>query len=182
MSLELIDAVATAGTFLVIAASAIAAVIQLRHMRGSNQIIALNEFRETMESHEIRLAQQFVSYELPKRMADPVERAKMTELPFAGDYERIGTIANLFENVGEFVRIGIIDDKIACELWCFVVLRNWSALAPLVFYLRQRVGYASLWENFEYLAVLSKRYIKAHPHGAYPKGVERMPSDRSLID
>jgi hypothetical protein len=60
MSLELVNTFATLGTFSVIAATAIAAIVQLRHMRGSNQIVALNELRETTETAEFRAAQLFV--------------------------------------------------------------------------------------------------------------------------
>ena len=182
MPLELLNAVAAVGTFVVIAASAIAALVQLRHMRGSNQIVALTEFRETMESREISEAQRFVSYELPKRIKDPEERRKMTALPFSGDYERIATIANLFEGLGEFVRLGIIDRDIACDMWAYVVLRNWNALLPLTTYLRHTIGAPQLWENFEYLAVISERYMKSHPKGSFPPDMPRMPEDRSLID
>lgn len=153
MPLELVNAIATVGTFVVIAASAIAALIQLRHMRGSNQIVALNEFRETIESREIGEAQRFISFELPKRMGDPIERRKMTSLPFSGDYERIGMIANLFEGLGEFVKIGIIDGNLACDIWAFVVLRNWTALLPITTYIRHTLDAPQLWENFEYLAL-----------------------------
>lgn len=41
MSLELLNALASAGTFIVIGATAIAAVIQLRHVRASNQLQGL---------------------------------------------------------------------------------------------------------------------------------------------
>jgi hypothetical protein len=182
VTLELVNALATAGTFVVIAASAIAALIQLRHMRGSNQIVALTEFRETMESGEISEAQRFVSFELPKRLRDPNERLKMTSLPFSGDYEKIGAIANLFEGMGEFVKTGIIDRDIALDIWGYVVLRNWNALLPLTTYIRHKLRTPQLWENFEYLAALSRQYLSAHPTGSYPKGVPRMPEDRTLLD
>ena len=77
MTADWVTAIATVGTFLVILASAIAALAQLRHMRGSNQIIALTECRETLESDGFRQAQQFVSYELPKRLRDPNEARKI---------------------------------------------------------------------------------------------------------
>ena len=53
MSVELLSTLASVGTFIVIGATAIAAIIQLRHMRGSNQIIALTECRETLESESL---------------------------------------------------------------------------------------------------------------------------------
>ncbi|HEY9180611.1 MAG TPA: DUF4760 domain-containing protein [Candidatus Baltobacteraceae bacterium] len=154
MSPEWVAAIAAAGTFIVIAASAAAALFQLRHMRGSNQIVALTECRETLESPEFREAQRFVSYELPKRLNDPNEARKAATLPFSGEYEAIATVANFFEIMGLFVKSGIIDKRIACDFWAFVVVRNWNALSPLVSYVRKTVGTSALWENFEYMAVL----------------------------
>lgn len=182
MSLELINAVASIGTFVVIAASAIAALMQLRHMRGSNQIYALNEFRETLESAKFSDAQRFVSFELPKRFADPDERRKMTTLPFAGEYEMIGNVANLFEGLGAFVRMDIIDRDMALDIWAYVGLRNWNALLPLTTYLRHTLKVPQLWENFEYYAALSEAYIRAHPRGSYSADMPRMREDLSLLE
>jgi hypothetical protein len=181
MSAEWVTAIATAGTFVVIAASAIAALLQLRHVRGSNQIAALTECRETLESPDFRKAQSFVSYELPKRLADPSEWQKITRLPFQGEYEDIVTVANFFESLGAFVRNGIIDRRIACDLWYGVVLRNWNALLPVTTYVRRAVG-RGLWENFEYLAALSQRYDDTYPEGTYPTNLPRMPEDPSLVE
>jgi hypothetical protein len=181
MSAEWVTAIATAGTFVVIAASAIAALIQLRHMRGSNQIVALTECRETLESPEFRDAQRFVSFELPERLKDPNERAKIVALPFSGEYEAIGTVANFFESMGLFVKTGIIDRHIACDFWAFVVLRNWNALLPVTTFIRVAVQTDALWENFEYMAMLSKTYSERHP-SSYPSKAPRMPMDESLLD
>jgi hypothetical protein len=182
MHLDVVNAIATVGTFVVITASAVAALIQLRHMRGSNQITALNEFRETLESGEISEAQRFVSFVLPERMLDQAEREIMTTLPFTGDYAKICSIANLFEGLGVFVKIGIIDANIACNIWGLVVVRDWNALAPLTTYIRATRGMPQLWENFEYLTILAKRYIERYPNGTYPANMPRMPEDRRLLD
>jgi Domain of unknown function (DUF4760) len=181
VSAEWVTAIATAGTFVVIAASAAAALVQLRHMRGSNQIVALTECRETLESPEFREAQRFVSYELPKRLNDPAECRKAAQLPFSGEYEAIGTVANFFESMGLFVKTGIIDKHIACDFWSFVVLRNWNALLPITSYVRDKIAQPALWENFEYMAALSEAYQRDH-ETSYPAGMGRMPADTSLIE
>src|ERR1700726_4600941 len=159
MSAEWLTAIGTIGTFVVIAASAIAALVQLRHMRSSNQIVALTECRQTLESPEFQEAQRFVSYELPKRLEDPVERARVAQLPFTGEYEAIATVANFFESMGMFVKKRIIDEQLACDFWNYSVLRNWNALLPVVTYARKKLNVPSLWENFEYMAVLSERFV-----------------------
>jgi hypothetical protein len=184
MSAEWVTAIATAGTFVVIAASAVAALIQLRHMRGSNQIVALTECRETLESPDFREAQRFVSYELPKRLADPQERMRIAQpqSQFEGEYKAIDTVANFFESMGMFVKNRIIDPDLALSMWCYVVLRNWNALLPVISYVRDDLGEPSIWEHFEYLASLSKLYLRDHEGGSYPKNIPRMPGDRSFIE
>lgn len=181
MSAEWLTAIGTIGTFVVIAASAFAALLQLRHMRGSNQIIALTECRETLESPEFRDAQHFVSYELPKRLSDPQECLKIVQLPFCGEYQAIGTVANFFESMGLFVKTGIIDKNIACDFWSYVVERNWNALLPVITFVRKKLDTTALWENFEYMAALSADYTKRHP-SSYPADMHRMPDDRSLLE
>jgi hypothetical protein len=178
---EWITAIGTMGTFVVITASAIAALLQLRHTRGSNQIVALTECRETLESPEFRDAQRFVSFELPERLKDPQECLKIAQLPFSGEYQAIGTVANFFESMGLFVKSGIIDKAIACDFWAFVVLRNWDALLPVTTFVREKVQSDALWENFEYMAALSKSFVERNPT-SYPKGLARLPKDRSLIE
>jgi hypothetical protein len=184
MTAEWITAIGTLGTFVVIAASAIAALMQLRHMRGSNQIIALTECRETLESPYFREAQLFVSYELPKLLIDPQEILRIAKplSQFEGEYQAIDTVANFFENLGVFVKNGIIDRGIACDMWSYVVLRNWKALLPIVTFVREDLHSPSVWENFEYLAFISKQYLEAHPNGSYPRVLPHLPEDRSFIE
>jgi len=172
---EWLTAIGTLGTFVVIAASALAALMQLRHMRGGNQIIALNEVRETIESPAFQAAENFVVRELPPRLEDPAVRAALTTPFFPSEFQPARTVANFFESFGAMVKNGIIDPEIACDLWGGVAIRAWDALAPLTVNRRAIIGSSALWENFEYLTVLSKRYSKVHPQGAFPKGMERLP-------
>jgi len=175
MSPEWLTAIGTLGTFVVIAASAIAALMQLRHMRGSNQIIALNEVRETIESAAFQAAESFVLRELPDRLNDPAVRTALVMPFFPAEYQPVRTIANFFETFGALVKNGIIDPRIACDLWGNVTIRVWDALAPVTANRRTLPGWSAVWENFEYLTVLSKRFYAEHPNGAYPKGMERLP-------
>jgi hypothetical protein len=50
MSLEAWSTVASLGTFLVVAATALAALVQLRHLRSSNQIAAITGMIDTLDS------------------------------------------------------------------------------------------------------------------------------------
>ena len=178
MSLELVNTVATLGTFLVITATAIAAIVQLRHMRGSNQIVALNELRETTETAEFREAQLFVQSELSSKLLDPAFRyqvangAARTEenKPLIAKAIMIG---NFCEGMGVLVKNGLVDAELATGMWWSVVTNFWETLSPFTAIGRRVRGDAG-WENFEYLTVLSQDWAAAHPKGSYPARKRRL--------
>ncbi|HLN46905.1 MAG TPA: hypothetical protein VK216_01420, partial [Magnetospirillaceae bacterium] len=87
----------------------------------------------------------------------------------------INFIGNFFENLGAFVKHGIIDREISCDLWARVVLTAWNSLLPVITIRRRALKSRALLENFEYLAVLSEDYISRYPDGIYPRGMRRMP-------
>lgn len=174
MSAEWVTAVATAGTFVVIAASAVAALLQLRHTRGSNQIIALTECREKLESEEFQNARQFAVVTLPQLMKDPEIKRKLEQAFFPAELRPAGNVANFFESMGAFVRFNIIDRTIACDLWCGVVVGCWNALLPVTRIRRQLDP--GIWENFEFLAVLCEDFMERYP-SSYPAAMRRMPLD-----
>ncbi len=177
MSLELLTAVASVGTFIVIAATAITAVIQLHHLRGGNQIVALTEIREVIESDKFAAARHFIVDDLPDLVKKPGFADDLKTAPlFDKSLEPAGFVGDIFENLGALVKYRIIDPVIACDLWGGVVLSTWTLLLPVTMSRRQRAGARALWENFEYLAVLSEDWAARHPSGAYPGGVRRMPT------
>jgi hypothetical protein len=178
MSLELVNTLATFGTFLVIAGTAIAALIQLRHARGSNQIAALDELREAFQSSEFSEAQGFLDTRLSEQLKNPAfryqwaNRAARTE-EFRDDIERVRLVGNYFEDVGALILAGLLDADLAISIYCADVTRAWDELEPLTAISRRLRGNA-IWENFEYVAMLGKDWQKIHPHGAYPRGAKRL--------
>jgi len=77
MSLEAWSTVASLDTFIVIAATAVAALVQLRHTRSGNQIAVVTEMRETLESERFSQTRRFVAEEVAKLLADPAAREKL---------------------------------------------------------------------------------------------------------
>ena len=177
MSLELVNTVATLGTFIVIAVTAIAAMVQLRHMRSSNYIAALNEIRETIESDAFKEGRRFIQSELHTALQDPELRYQLTH-PFARTREyqpaidHLNMIGNFFESMGVMVKTGLADPEMIADMWSQNIVDIWKAMEPATAIYRRRVGEA-LWENFESLAVAAEDYIKKYPNGSYPRGRRR---------
>jgi hypothetical protein len=178
MSLEILDTLATLGTFLVIAATAIAAIIQLHHARSSNQIAALSELRETGISEELRAALHFIHTELPIKLRDPAFRYQLNNSAMRTDENRpligkVNVVGNFYEDMGVLVKAGLVDRKLALEILSRNTLNAWKSLAPVTAMSRREMG-DEVWENFEYLAVLSQDWIAVHRKGTYPQRMRRI--------
>lgn len=185
MSLELLNTLATFGTFLVISATAIAAIVQLRHARGGNQIAALNELRETAERPEFSAAAHFITAQLPEKILDPEFRYQVEnrEARSAENGPLIAastSLGNFYESMAILVRQGFVDREVTLELWNGPIVRHWQALAPLTAINRRALG-RILWENFEYLTVLSQDWLAKNAAGTYPAGARRIDLDDAWL-
>jgi Domain of unknown function (DUF4760) len=181
MSLELVNTLATLGTFLVIAATAITALVQLRHARSSNQIAAVTEMRETLESERFGQNRRFLLERVPKLLADPVERNKLGGEIFPPELDAVRETANFFETLGAFVKLGIVDRDLVCDLWDGVVFKTWKQLEPIIV-IRRKVGDRGLWSSFEYLAVICQASLSRSGGDHYPPGMRRMTLDQASMD
>ena len=70
MSLELVNAIASVVTAVVIGATAIAAIIQLRHLRMNNQITALLAVQSEFDAKDFRDADVLMRKEFPDILQD----------------------------------------------------------------------------------------------------------------
>jgi hypothetical protein len=160
----------------VVAASAFAALTQLRHMRGANQMTSMLKLRERVESHEFsesyRLALRFLSEDLEK---PEMRRTILTaeRLAVIPEFDPVFAVGSFFENCGGLVKNEIIDREIFCDLLSAIVIGAWKSYAPFIAHRRLVAGKA-LYDNFEYLAVVCADWVAAHPDGTYPAGVRRM--------
>ncbi|HZZ66065.1 MAG TPA: hypothetical protein VFE17_11235 [Candidatus Baltobacteraceae bacterium] len=181
MSPEWVGAVAAMGTFVVIAASAMAALIQMRHMRSANQIALFTAYNTEFDSPQFASAFAYVRTELPKHEFTQEELTNLVNGIYLGRLHDARTIGNFFEDMGSFVATGVLHQSIVCNLYSQNVLDAWHAMAPIAFFVRKHRDMVGIWENFEYLAVLAEQFTTRHPNGVYPKNLRRMPHDDSLI-
>lgn len=173
MTAEWLTAIATLGTFVVIAASAAAALLQIRHMRNGNQLSVFSEFRHHLESEEFRAAFRFAVTEFPQRADDPQFRRDL----LTGDSQpwlEMRELLNYLDYTGALVKNRMVDRTLACDLFYFQVVRTWESLAPLISTQRARTGYRT-WEDFEYLYLECLRFRKRYPDGTFPQAYGAAP-------
>jgi len=178
MTLELWNTFATFGTFIVIASTAIAALVQLRHARGSNQIAAISELQDAGQTPQFAAAEQYVATDLAGKMKDPEFRYQIANRAARTAENQVlmtraNQVGNYYENMGLLIKSGLVDRDLALNTWSDIAVAQWGNLLPYTAIARARTG-SSLWENFEYFVVLSQDWVAAHPNGDYPVGVRRI--------
>lgn len=184
MSLELVNTIATLTTAAVIATTAIVAIVQLRHLRAANQITALLAVQNELDSQDYREAEVIVREELDAALADPVfckfeiaMSRRLNGVKMEGRHLQIrqaaNFIGNTFENIGSMVKNGILDKHLVMDIYSWIVVSQWDRLAGLTAMARAATGEPAIYENFEYLAALSKRFLKNYPQ-TYPANMEHL--------
>src|SRR5215469_1751222 len=183
MSLELVTAISSVVTALVIGATAIAAMIQLRHMRMSNQITALLAIQEEFDAQDFRAADTLIRQEFPAIFEEDgfcdyliavlndreaVENARYTQARVAARL-----VGNTYENLGALVKRDIIDRDVFLDVYSWIIADAWENLEGWVALTRWAVSVPNIYENFEFIAVISKDYLAKNPV-SYPARMRRL--------
>lgn len=187
MSLELLNTLGTFITVAIVAATAIAALVQLGHMRAGNQINAMINISEYFNKSQFTDAQDLINRKLAAALEDPAFRDYLAALlqgqtppevlPEYGSLRRaMLLVGNAYEDLGVLVKSDIIDKSLFFDRYAGIIIGAWRRLKTYTAFSREVTGKMALWENFELLTVLSEDWERLHP-SVYPAGVRRLPLD-----
>ena len=182
MSIELWNTLAAFGTFIVIAVTAIAAMVELRHLRAGNQLSAVFAIDERLQALDFLDARILVRGRLASALEDrafrgylAAEAAGRATRDVPPDYDTVRDaarlVANRYESLGVLVKNRTIESMQFLDAYANNVNRAWADLEKYVALSRDVSGH-SLYENFEYLAVISEDWLNAHPD-TYPRNTRR---------
>jgi|SRR5215470_10399964 len=171
MWLEILSTAAAIGTFVVITATAVAAIVQLRHLRTSNQLQALLTVLSMPYDPVLREAMDFVSTDLSTRLRDESFVKSLDDKPAPRTIHKELHAADYYERLGSFVKNGLIAPELYLD--CSSPELAWERLRPVIEIMRRKRG-PYVYENFEYLVSLARQWDAEHPAGNYPKGAKRI--------
>ena len=178
MSYELLNLLVQLGTLAVFSATALAALVQIRHLRASNELDAFLHLNNALRQPALREAFRYVQTHLAEKLEDPAYRADLAHVGFIDARAHPEMDAcNWFDEVGTLVKYGLIDERTFLDLFARLAIYYWARLEPAIVVVRRERG-PGQYENFEYLAVLAERWRAKHPHGDYPSAVPR----KTLVD
>ena len=166
MSLELLNTVATLATSAIIATTAIAALVQLRHLRASNQIqgqLAINALIQSDEFWDAQMKIEGLSAMLNDptfawAFRQPLSEELRPEVIAMRRAARV--VGSNLENIGNMIRNGLTEKRLFIEQFGNVVSEAWDLLEPYARVRRKLEKSDAVWEDFEYLTILSREWIK----------------------
>lgn len=160
------------GTFIVITITAIAAVIQLRHLRRANELDGLLSVVARVDSVDFQSCVDGTRRLVKERLPDPEYRRSLLE----GTYERQNNpwlqLANSYEWLGTLVRWRLIPEAALMDMYAPRIISAWKTLEPIVAIVRRLPENSGLLENFEYLYVRSRHSLDSAP-SRYPAHTPR---------
>lgn len=173
--------VAAVGTFVVITITAVAAFIQLHHLRASNQLSAMLKLLELEQSAVLEDRFHFVRTQLAAKMKEPDFLASLDDLIVDRTIHPERHVIAWFEHIGAWMKNGLIDEQAYLEYASPIIVQYWRLLAPTVLRMR-RSREPWLLEDFEYLAARANHWMTSHPKGNYAKGTPRLDHVESPAD
>jgi hypothetical protein len=170
--LEVVNTAATIATLVVLTAGAIAASVQLAHMRASNQLQAfIDIFNRAQSPQMLQLFDAVANLpESIERNPDYLNNIATGAQPL---HDSPLLLAFWFDEVGIALRQRLISPEIIFQVGgsAYTAVRSWKTMLPLIDAVRTRAPSAFL--HFEYVAVRAQQWIQSHPQGDYPSDTPR---------
>ena len=175
MSSEQLNLVISAATLAVLLAAALAAIIQLRHIRASNESATFSTAFALWYSPDVQRGLRFIQHELSAKMKDPVFRAEL-DTPGAVDHEHHPevNVIDFFDNVAVFVVLGVMREDLILHAGSQLISQLWQTLSPTIAIMRRKRG-KQLYVSFEYLAARAHAWMQRYPDGYTPRAFVRLP-------
>jgi hypothetical protein len=163
-------------TLLVLSAAAIAALVQLRHIRSSNESNTFSTALELWFTPSVQRGLGFIQHDLAAKMDDPAFRGEL-DAQGGVDHERHPelNVLDYFDNLGIYVVLGTVREGLILQAAAQLIATLWETLSPTIAIMRRKRG-KQLYASFEYLAWRARLWNKRYPDGYTPSGFTRLPN------
>jgi hypothetical protein len=170
---EWLTAASAFATLFVIALTAYAGLRQLRHMRSGNQVAALLPLTEKYSELDIQESMQYVMSDALRRDLENEDvRRGVQAIPVTGPARKAMTILNFYESVGVLVTARVLDLDLVLRY--FTLPSDLWELSHDYIAITRRSRGLEVFENFEAMVALERRYAGKHGTSLYPRDLPRV--------
>ncbi len=146
MTWEIVSAIGSLLAGVVLLVASIAAVLQLRHLRLSNQMTAYFHIMEGIYSPEFLEARQSLE------SLDPRNPATLDAMiaKDSAENQHVRIVGNFFQSTARLMNFGVLDEDLFNPI-AALAASTWRLLRPFAYEYRKRHD-MPLWADIEYLA------------------------------
>ncbi len=173
MSLETLNTVAAVGTFLVIATTALAALVQLRHLRRGNWLAAQLTILEMWNSETIQGPYNYIKTELPEKMKDAAYRRELEYGPIDRSIHREMVMIDWNAHLGLLLEERLLDESFL-KFYRPAVLISWQTLSPVLAILRRQRDSEAI-QHLDYLFARAEQLEARPKKSIFTDGLKRPP-------
>ncbi|MBV9103414.1 MAG: hypothetical protein JO060_07465 [Candidatus Eremiobacteraeota bacterium] len=150
LSPEVIAAIGSIASALILAIATIAAIVQLRHLRWATQLQGFLALFDRFNSPEMIEARNFC---LAQDFTDPSAVAALME---GGIDRRVLMAGNYFHELGSLIRTGVLDRDLFAPIF-YNAPQMWEKLAPVAEAISKVRGGGPVWLDMQYAAWLARQ-------------------------
>lgn len=176
MSSEQLNLAISALTFIVLLTAAVAAIVQLRHIRASSESATFSTAFGLWYSADVQRGIRFIQHEFAAKMQDPIFRQQLDSAGAVDhdDHPELNVL-DYFDNIGIYVVLGYVREALILLPAGQLIVNVWETLSPAIAIMRRKRG-RQLYASFEYLAARARTWMERYPDGYTPKGFVRPPN------
>lgn len=166
------NAIVSTVTLLVVAATAFAALRQIRQLRAQNTLTGMLKILDDWRDPAFRALHHYSRIKLPDKMRDPAYLDELDSSPIDRTKHPELDLCDWYEQVGTYLKHGLLDEELFMDIGAAACNGAWQALEPVVLRMRSTRG-DTLYENFEY-AVARGILFQRRIGSTYPRGTPRI--------
>jgi hypothetical protein len=172
---ETVGSLAAVISTLIVAVSVLVAVVNLRHVRASNELDGILALERDFRDEEMQAALRYVQSDLQERLQDAAYRAGLARRGFIDTRRHPELIVcNWCNTMGTLVKHGVVSEAMFMDLFARLIVFCWERLESVIAIMRRTRGEIQ-YHDFEYLALRARKWLEQHPGGTFPKGCRRHP-------
>lgn len=159
MNWESLTAISSAVTAVVIGASAVIAMVQIRHLRKAAQLQSFLQLMSEVTGPQMASWAAYVETTLPERLKDETYRRELAEGRYDSEHHKELALGAFWEKIGTLVHFGLIEPEAFVDFAATICPYHWHLLRDVV--ALRRTENAHIWERFEEFAGLCESYRPA---------------------
>jgi len=159
MDASWVAAIASVASALVVGVAAVAALVQIHHIRNANDIATYLRLVERLDSPKSRAAFNAMHPLVELLNSDADLRSRLTRAEPIPEFEEVVQLVRFLDNLTMLILVGGVSERLVITEYADDIVWMWEGLAEVIYLRRQALG-VRFGAALEHLAMRAKAYVE----------------------